>query len=125
MSGRTGPSPLSTIGSTVYACLLPVSDHEARTHVSECRTIQCFILSARAAVSKLDSVVALLSQNGSEGFGANTSDEHSIMEQCCPLADTKRPELLRSGEQNGPPGGVRGGLAGLLASFKPIIQSGR
>lgn len=69
---------VATIGSTVYARLLPVSDHEARTHGSECRKIQCFIRSARAAVSKLENP---------ERFSANASDEHSIIEQCCPLAD--------------------------------------
>lgn len=50
--------------TTVYACLLPVSDHDARTRVSKCRTIQCFILSARAAVSKLDSVVSFYPRVG-------------------------------------------------------------
>lgn len=59
MSVRTLLS-LFMMGSTVNKCLLPVSKHDTGTCVSVCRTIQCFIFSAKATVSKLDSVSSYL-----------------------------------------------------------------
>lgn len=85
--------------------ILPVSKHDTGTFVSACRTIQCFIFSAKATVLKLDSVSFYLVLRTFQ----RKSDEVSSTDHFCPLAD-KAAITTRSGERHGYPGGIRGWL---------------
>lgn len=67
--------------------------------------IQWFIFSAKATVSKLDSVFFIVLRT----FQQKASREVSIMDHFCPLAD-KAAITTRSRETHGPPGGFRGWL---------------